>query len=67
VSGPACPANILPGSARSRAIAGWLAVAAGAGLAAYLALKHAPWTTRLLVFPPVWVGLLGVLQAAHGT
>ncbi len=67
MSAPACPANILPGSARARAVAAWLAIAAGTGLAAYLAMKHAPWSVRLLVFPPVWLGLLGVLQAAHGT
>jgi len=67
MSAPVCPFNLGPRRRRERMTAGLLAIGAGLGLAAYLALRQAPPLTRLTVFPPFWVGLLGVLQAGHGT
>jgi hypothetical protein len=46
---------------------GVAALAAGAGLAFALVASGAPWWTRAVVFFPVWLAALGLLQAREQT
>lgn len=60
-------ANIGPRERRKRLIAGWVALAAAGILAYGLFGFHwaRPW--RLGLFPFVWIGAMGVLQAREKT
>jgi hypothetical protein len=46
---------------------GVAALAAGAGVAFALVASGAPWWTRAVVFFPVWLAALGLLQAREQT
>jgi hypothetical protein len=46
---------------------GIAALAAGAGLAFALVASGVPWWTRAVVFFPVWLAALGLLQAREQT
>jgi hypothetical protein len=59
--------NIGPGESRKRRVMGVAALAAGAGLAFALVAWGAPWWTRAVVFFPVWIAALGLLQARERT
>src|SRR5919206_577392 len=59
--------NIGPGEARKRRVMGVAALAAGALLAFGLVVAGAPWWSRALVFFPVWLAALGLLQARERT
>ena len=55
--------NIGPGESRKRRLMGIAALAAGALLAFALVVLGAPFWMRVLVFFPVWLAALGLLQA----
>ena len=59
--------NIGPGERRKRRVMGFAALVAGAGLAFALVAFGAPWWTRGVVFFPVWIAALGLLQAREQT
>src|SRR5215212_3729971 len=60
-------ANIGPGETRKRRVMGIAALGAGAVLACGLVLVGAPWWSRVVVFFPVWLAALGLLQARERT
>jgi hypothetical protein len=59
--------NIGPVETRKRRVMGIAALAAGAVLACGLVLVGAPWWSRAVVFFPVWLAALGLLQARERT
>ena len=59
--------NIGPRETRKRRVMGIAALSAGAVLACGLVLVGAPWWSRALVFFPVWLAALGLLQARERT
>ncbi|HKG13830.1 MAG TPA: hypothetical protein VKB12_10840 [Pyrinomonadaceae bacterium] len=59
--------NIGPGETRKRRVLGLAALAAGAVLAFGLVVVGAPWWSRAVVFFPVWLAALGLLQARERT
>jgi hypothetical protein len=59
--------NIGPRERRKRRVMGVAALAAGAGLAFALVASAAPWWSRAVVFFPVWLAALGLLQAREQT
>ena len=59
--------NIGPGETRKRRVMGVVALAAGAVLAFALVVVGAPWWSRAVVFFPVWLAALGLLQARERT
>jgi hypothetical protein len=59
--------NIGPGERRKRRVMGIAALAAGAGVAFALVASGAPWWSRAVVFFPVWLAALGLLQARERT
>lgn len=61
VDAPVC--NIGPGETRKRRLLGFVALAAGIGLAFVLLATGAPRWWRLIIFFPFWIANLGMLQA----
>ena len=59
--------NIGPRETRKRRVMGIAALAAGAVLAFALVVVGAPWWSRAVVFFPVWLAALGLLQARERT
>ena len=59
--------NIGPGETRKRRVMGIAALAAAAALAFGLVLVGVPWWMRAVVFFPVWLAALGLLQARERT
>jgi len=59
--------NIGPGETRKRRVMGIAALAAGALTAFALVVVGAPWWSRVVVFFPVWLAALGLLQARERT
>ena len=59
--------NIGPDERRKRRLMGVAALAAGAALAFALVAFGAPWWSRAVVFFPVWIAALGLLQAREQT
>ena len=59
--------NLGPGETRKRRVMGFAALAAGAVLAFALVVVGAPWWSRAVVFFPVWLAALGLLQARERT
>jgi hypothetical protein len=59
--------NIGPRERRKRRVMGFVALAAGAGLALALVATDAPRLLRLLIFFPVWIAALGFFQAREKT
>lgn len=59
--------NIGPRETRKRRVMGIAALGAGAVLAFALVVVGAPWWSRVVVFFPVWLAALGLLQARERT
>ena len=59
--------NIGPRERRKRRVMGVAALGAGAALAFVLVVSGAPWWSRVVVFFPVWLAALGLLQAREQT
>ncbi len=59
--------NIGPRERRKRRVMGVAALGAGAALAFALVVSAAPWWSRVVVFFPVWLAALGLLQAREQT
>lgn len=59
--------NIGPRETRKRRVMGIAALVAGAALAFALVLTGSPWWTRVVIFFPVWLAALGLLQARERT
>src|SRR5215213_8095584 len=59
--------NIGPVETRERRVMGIAALGAGAVLAFALVVVGAPWWSRAVVFFPVWLAALGLLQARERT
>ncbi|HEX8072464.1 MAG TPA: hypothetical protein VF546_21130 [Pyrinomonadaceae bacterium] len=59
--------NIGPRERRKRRLLGVVALTVGVGLAFVLVVYGAPRWARLVVFFPVWIAGLGLLQAREKT
>ncbi|MGH9944979.1 MAG: hypothetical protein ACRD9R_21730 [Pyrinomonadaceae bacterium] len=59
--------NIGPRERRKRRLLGFVALAVGVGVAFVLVVFGAPRWTRVVVFFPVWLAGLGLLQAREHT
>ncbi|HEX7997270.1 MAG TPA: hypothetical protein VF528_02545 [Pyrinomonadaceae bacterium] len=59
--------NIGPGEQRKRRLMGIVALTVGVGLAFLLVVYGAPRLLRLIVFFPIWIAGLGLLQAREKT
>ena len=60
-------ANIGPRERRKRRLLGVVALTVGVGLAFLLVVMAAPRWSRLVVFVPIWIAGLGLLQAREKT
>jgi hypothetical protein len=59
--------NIGPGEQRKRRLMGIVALVAGVGVAFVLVVYGAPGFFRLVIFFPIWLAGLGLLQAREKT
>jgi hypothetical protein len=59
--------NIGPGEQRKRRVMGIVALTVGVAVAFVLVVTGAPRLLRLVVFFPVWIAGLGLLQAREKT
>jgi hypothetical protein len=59
--------NIGPGEQRKRRVMGIVALTVGVAFAFVLVVTGAPRLLRLVVFFPVWIAGLGLLQAREKT
>ncbi len=59
--------NIGPRERRKRRLLGIVALAIGVGLAFVLVVYDAPRLSRLVVFFPIWMAGLGLLQSREKT
>lgn len=59
--------NIGPREVRKRRLMGYVALAAGVGLAFLSVVLNTPRWSRVIVFFPVWVAGLGLFQAREKT
>ena len=59
--------NIGPGERRKRRVMGIVALTVGVAFAFVLVVTGAPRPLRLVVFFPVWIAGLGLLQAREKT
>lgn len=59
--------NIGPGEQRKRRLMGLVALTVGVGLAFLMIVLGAPRLLRLIIFLPVWIAGLGLLQAREKT
>ncbi|MCA1635093.1 MAG: hypothetical protein LC802_15735 [Acidobacteria bacterium] len=59
--------NIGPGERRKRRLLGVVALTVGVGLAFLLVVTEAPRWSRAVIFFPVWMAGLGLLQAREKT
>jgi hypothetical protein len=60
-------ANIGPRERRTRRLLGIVSLTVGVGFAFVLVVFEAPRWWRLVVFPPLWMAGLGLLQAREKT
>lgn len=60
-------ANIGPRERRKRRVLGFVSLAAGVGFAFALVSMGAPRPLRLVVFFPLWIAGLGLLQSREKT
>ena len=61
------PANIGPREQTKRRLMGVVALVCGAGLAFASVVMGAPWWSRVMVFPPIWLAGLGMFMAREKT
>jgi hypothetical protein len=66
-STPGAPTNIGPRERRKRRLLGIVALTVGVGAAFVLVVYGAPRWSRLIVFFPMWMAGLGLLQARDKT
>lgn len=59
--------NIGPGEQRKRRLMGVVALSVGVGVAFLLVVYGAPRLFRLIIFFPIWLAGLGLLQAREKT
>jgi len=59
--------NLGPREVRKRRLMGYVALAAGVGLAFLSVALNTPRWTRVIVFFPVWIAGLGLFQAREKT
>jgi hypothetical protein len=59
--------NIGPREQRKRRLLGIVALTAGVGLAFVLFVFNAPRPLRLVIFFPIWIAGLGLMQAREKT
>jgi len=59
--------NIGPREQRKRRLMGIIALTIGVGAAFLLVVYGAPRLLRLVVFPPIWIAGLGLMQAREKT
>jgi hypothetical protein len=59
--------NLGPREVRKRRLMGYVALAAGVGLAFLSVVMGTPRWTRVIVFFPVWIAGLGLFQAREKT
>lgn len=59
--------NIGPREQRKRRLLGIVALTAGVGVAFVLVIYDAPRWTRLIIFLPIWIAGLGLMQAREKT
>jgi hypothetical protein len=59
--------NIGPGERRKRRMLGFVALTIGVALAFVLVVTGAPRWSRLVIFIPIWMAGLGLLQAREKT
>lgn len=59
--------NLGPRETRKRRLMGIVGLTVGAGLAFVLVVYDAPRWSRLIVFFPIWIAGLGLLQAREKT
>lgn len=59
--------NIGPGEQRKRRLMGVVALSVGVGVAFLLVVYNAPRFSRLIIFFPIWLAGLGLLQAREKT
>ena len=67
MSGEVCVVNIGPRQRRLRLLAGLAGLGAGAALLLVLLTLDVSRVVRLVAVPPMWAGLLGVLQYREKT
>lgn len=60
-------ANTLPRERRKRRLLGIVALTVGVGIAFALIVLDAPRLSRIIIFFPVWLAGLGLLQAREKT
>jgi len=59
--------NLGPREVRKRRLMGYVALAAGVGLAFLSVVLNTPRWSRVIVFFPVWIAGLGLFQAREKT
>lgn len=64
---PTAAANIGPREQRKRRLMGIIALTAGVAVAFVLVVFNAPRASRLVIFFPIWIAGLGLLQARERT
>lgn len=64
---PSDAANIGPNEQRKRRLMGIIALVAGVGMAFMLVVSGAPRWSRLIIFLPIWIAGLGLMQAREKT
>jgi cytochrome c-type biogenesis protein CcmE len=64
---PSDAVNIGPNERRKRRMMGVIALTAGVGTAFMLVVSGAPRWSRLIIFLPIWLAGLGLIQAREKT
>jgi cytochrome c-type biogenesis protein CcmE len=64
---PSDAVNIGPSERRKRRLMGVIALTAGVGTAFMLVVSGAPRWSRLIIFLPIWLAGLGLIQAREKT
>ena len=59
--------NIGPRERRKRRLMGVVALTVGVGLAFVLVIFQAPWWSRAIIFFPIWMAGLGLIQSREKT
>jgi hypothetical protein len=62
-----CIPNIGPKERKKRMTSGLITLTAGLIIAVFLLLGDSPWWMRLVVFMPLWGGMIGVFQSREKT